>query len=275
MRDMKSEDIDFELIEKYLDDGLTKTERGAFLERLDQDADLRKVLLDMEMLVGGIKYAGRNQMLAHFNELESNLPKIDFSVAGNKKDKTKVISMNKVGSQKILSWSYLSIAASIILVAISAVFVVGNNWFTQPEYLSYTKQQVERHYPYLSPNDVRGSVQELNERELAFSAYNARNYSEAIVMFDKLLETEKDAELLFYSAQANLSAGNFERAVRLYDELLVDPSNFERRAIWFKALALVELSETVSAKSTLKKLLTDDNDQLERNARELLDMLQP
>ncbi len=275
MRDMKSEDIDFELIEKYLDNDLSDSERGTLLERLDQDANLRKVLLDMEKLVGGIKYAGRTQMLNHFNELEQGLPALDFGKAKKKNEETKIISIKGGSQQGVLRWAYIGIAASILLVAMAAIFVLNNNWSTQPEYLSFAEQQISRHYPYLSPNNVRGTEQELDDRELAFGAYNARNYVEAVEMFDKLLESEQDAELLFYSAQANLSAGNFEKAIRLYDDLLTNPGNYERRAIWFKALALVELGETVSAKSALKQLLTDDNDQLERNARELLDMLQP
>lgn len=84
-------------------------------------------------------------------------------------------------------------------------------------------------------------------------------YKEALVDFEMILvKHPKDVNALFYGALSEYNLKHYKRALSKLDAVLKNSqTEFNQEAKWNKALALIELKETVKAKKLLQEIIDE------------------
>ena len=73
-----------------------------------------------------------------------------------------------------------------------------------------------------------------------------------------LVKHPKDVNALFYGALSEYNLKHYKRALSKLDAVLKNPqTEFNQEAKWNKALALIELKETVKAKKLLQEIIDE------------------
>lgn len=174
-------------------------------------------------------------------ELASNLKNISntFFTTETQNRKSKVI--------KIPSWGY-AVAASVLVLLGVYTFTQGrtplyNDFASIPEF-SITERA--------TTNEIGKKV------EIAF---NSKNYKEAKVFLNQLLEQDKsNAEYLFYYGICLIELDEYRKASEVFTELQNGTSIYKYRAIWFEALNQLKQKNTDRCKILLKLIPKEAED---------------
>ena len=275
-----------EHIEKYLSGKLTPEERKRFEEALEQDN-----LLQEQVAERVIEYAGRL-------DLKKQLQEIDQTIAFPSKP----------------NYVLLKVAASVVLLIGIAFYVFQRN--NQPiEVISQyppkdsinkeadTVNRIREHMPedparqedpvQIAMNEVKsGTELYANYFETyptphyrggetlviqAFEAYNAKQFNEAIHLFDQSLDQLEQAEdidqVLFYTALSQLNLNDsitFNKAEKNLNALYMDTiSAYRSQARWYLALLAVNKGE----KESVIRLLNETVQTKEFNAARAEELL--
>lgn len=163
------------------------------------------------------------------------------------KEKTKIFKLN--------SWQY-GIAASILLL-IGFYFFNLNNKIAYSDYAFSEKiNLVERN----SPNKL------LKNAEVAF---NSKNYKQAIVYFDSILEKNSDySEIKFYKSISLIETNQFSKADSLLSNLASSASVFKDKALFYLALSKLKQKDKQACKTLLKRV--SKNSEEYNKAQEIL-----
>jgi hypothetical protein len=95
--------------------------------------------------------------------------------------------------------------------------------------------------------------------ERAIMNFKKLAYKEALVDFEMILvKHPKDVNALFYGALSEYNLKHYKRALSKLDAVLKNPqTEFNQEAKWNKALALIELKETATAKKLLQEIIDE------------------
>ena len=238
-----------ELIEKYLEGKMTLTEKLAFEQNLRENEELRSAFLKVSSLIEGIEHVGRKEALEQLQQIEANIA-------------DKSTSVNRKG---VFYSARFSMAAAVIaiLVVMGSFFII-NNGQTEPSALFESNFT-----PYM--NNVNsmsrsGDSDEINQRDLAFAAYDNYNFTEASQYFNSLLSVEEDASLLLYGGNAELSLGDASNAISKLTNLFENYDEFDNQAAWYLSLAHLKENNAMEAVSYLMFLMTSENSYSEKAA---------
>ncbi|WP_462254321.1 tetratricopeptide repeat protein [Ekhidna sp.] len=205
-----------ELRNKYIQGKLSDTERQAFEKNLSPE---EKKELAYELGV-------RDEIVR--NELRKKVAGFE---GGNKR-------------KRMINPTYLSIAASILLVVSSVFYLTG-------EEDSLFDQYYET-YPNYELTTTRGEENSTN-RGLAYAAYDAGDYDIAIEEFSKL-EILHASDYFFRGAsylqikEFNNALGDFQKVIELEDASYKTPST------WYTALIHVKIGNKEKAIPLLEEL---------------------
>ncbi len=165
-------------------------------------------------------------------------------------DKVQELSstIESIGNNRSSNWT-LKIAASIVFI-LGSVFIGIE--LTKPE-----ASNDDLFNTYFLPYD--GVVVSRDNSELGFDglhAYNAKEYQEAIEIFQNEFEETSNPEIALLISSCYLGIGNPEQALNWLNQI---PDNVDRKLIynrdWYNALALLKMEQIVEGVSLLQKII--------------------
>ena len=257
-----SEEIDIELIERYLRNELTAEERVIFMNRMKEDPEFAEKTEDYSLIIHGIAKQGatgfQEELAIWEHEIrneESEYP--DKTISTPKKEKKLEHEIN---------WPrYLSIAAAVSVFIVGFVFLVD-----------YKKDQklnrlLTAHFiPYDELLSTRGQKTHVTLSE-ALESYNEKNYSEAVSRFDSYLkEHPQDYQAWFYFGVSQLAADKNADALNSFNIVIDNKTIFQDSAEWYKALALLKLDHSAEAKRLLDQIAHTEGHDYQAKASALL-----
>ncbi|MDF1675951.1 MAG: hypothetical protein P1U44_09575 [Vicingaceae bacterium] len=119
------------------------------------------------------------------------------------------------------------------------------------------KEQKAEAEKSLDQTIVKETYKDVLER--AIVNFKKLAYKDALVDFEMILvKHPKDVNALFYGALSEYNLKHYKRALSKLDAVLKNPqTEFNQEAKWNKALALIELKETVKAKKLLQEIIDE------------------
>ena len=227
-----------ELFEAYLEGNLSEGERIIFEEKLKSDSQFR----DEFVLFQDVSKVLTNQYSPERNDFVNTLKQVDAdfnSAVVSEKPKSKIIHFKP--------WQY-GVAASILL----AIGLFLFNDFGKPTYSDFAT------YPEIALV-VRSETDVLPKN--AETAFNSKNYKEAVVYLDELIKNSpEDAELQYYKAIALVETDNFQEAESLLNHLEKGPSVYASKAVWMSALSKLKQKDYKGTKTILETIPTTSPD---------------
>jgi len=238
-----------ELFEAYLEGSLPLGERTAFEEKLKSDIQLREefTLFEDVYKVLTNKYSPeRNDFLNTLKEVNAEF--IPSTVS--RSPKTTIISFKP--------WHY-GIAASILL----AVGLFLFNDFGNPSYSDFaTHQEISL--------VVRSETDQVSKK--AETAFNSKNYQEAVVYFDELIKSSpENTELQYYKAVSLVEINHFQEAESILNNLSKGTSVYATKAVWMIALSKMKQKDYKGTKEVLKTIPATSSEY--QKAKKLLETL--
>lgn len=109
-------------------------------------------------------------------------------------------------------------------------------------------------------------------REQAFRLYDEQRYDQALVLFDELLKGQKDPELLFFTGNTLLVLGQYQNALRTFQEV---PQGHDRflSSQWYAGLASLQLEQVDQAKAHLQGVADSTQGVYRTKAQQVLRLL--
>ncbi len=237
-----TDDVKYDLIEKYLAGVMSETERSNFENQLSTDSSLQEELNLHRQVAETLK--GEK-----VHELRSVLKEVDKkwqSPAEKKEGKVVGFPFRKM----------LSIAAAL-LVLVVAYFVISPSLNNSQENLfasNFEPYKMVLNQRSLLPNPETEWMRPAVNK--AISAYNAKDYAEASKLFQSLSTETPDANAFqVYAAISELSLGHSDQAIVILEKLVEDaPPLFIEQSRWYLGLAYLQKEDNVAAKSQLQQI---------------------
>jgi tetratricopeptide (TPR) repeat protein len=178
------------------------------------------------------------------------------------------ISLKERVKRKRLIWLGLAASLSLLLVTV---------WILRPQ--SSTAEMLYAQYYQTFPNRIAPSLRDQNKQlteiQKAFVLYDNGEYSDAIIVFKKLYESDREAFLLFYLGVSHMETGQFKLALQSFKELKSDDLNPDLRGfeIWYTGLCHLRLNEPAVAKQYLELLSSNATHPMSELSRKLISEL--
>lgn len=228
-------------IEHYLQDQLSDQEKKDRDKLLKEDPDFRTAFGEYQLLIEGVKYTGRNELLNKFKEIE----KKNFSQESPREQKNN------------LRKYYLGLAASLGLLLLSYVGV-QEFYFNTPERVAANYFEP---YPALIGGATRSAeAGEKTDFENATALFESGNYEEAIELYSRISSSEYEELAEFYLANAHHSLKNYSEAIHIYKEIIAEGGLLKDQAEWYLALAYLATEQTTQASDLLVSIKNSGND---------------
>jgi tetratricopeptide (TPR) repeat protein len=253
---MTDDQNDIILIDRFLSNELSNEERNAFDRKLE-DPTFKKLLADEKTIRKGIEYSTLKNLSADLASLEASLPEIEIQESANET------------TRNFWNTTTFKIAASLLLL-LSVSLVIYRFSNQQPD----TRLAFETNFsPY--PNEFyitkRGDPISDSDKAKAFQYYDAKEYKEALIYFERIPANEKDGMIDFYSANTYLASGDSEKAAEIF-EVLINKHQiiFIDQSKWYLGLAYLKSKKIDKAKKVFHDLAQGNNAYNER-ATEILE----
>lgn len=222
---------DIVLIEQYLEGSLSDQEKQDFELRLETDEDFNRLLDEYAVLIAGIKFSGREKILANFQNIESEL-----------ENETKVVKMTP---SKNKTWYY--VAASIALLFVAFFLLKPNNELSGSELaLAYFEP-----YPATIGAASRSTETSKDLIERAMSSYENGDYETTIEILEGLGENNTDINK-FYLGNAYQATQAYDKAIKIYQDLIDNSQMFNEQASFNLALCYLSTDNIEGATTLLK-----------------------
>ena len=239
------------LIEKYLFDKLSEDETTLFLELKANDAEFREALELQENLKQVIKI-----------EDDLQFKKMISSFEEEQKQDHKIIPLNR-------SFFYKMAVAAVLVISLGIFATVFFFKKEEPQQLfaSYFELSKNVSYPI-----VRSSSNE-NILTTAFIAYDNKEYTKAISLFEEHFLETKDTTIFYYQANVLLATKKPTEAIELLTMVEHSSSELASRTHWYKALAYLQMNQNTEAIQELERLLKNEEEFKKVETQKLLKKL--
>ncbi len=245
----------YELIEAYLDETMSVEERKSFEIQLQRDAELNETYL--------LHKALQEELNDDVLDLNSKLKAITSSSV-TKKDGNKTKKPTKVLS---LVLRYASLAAVLLLGIVFLPKMMSPSLEATEIYASYYET-----YP-MALNQRSANGEALNSTlNKAIQAYLKQDFTSASNAFSEVYALDQNDIYLLYQASSQQAEGDLKGSIVTYDQIISNGDDqIVQQAIWYKALALIDLSRYDEASSLLSNI-GDDHYKIEE-AKKILEAL--
>nr|WP_321234585.1 hypothetical protein [uncultured Psychroserpens sp.] len=163
--------------------------------------------------------------------------------------------------------NWLIAATIVILLGLSSFWYFNNTIDTEKLY-------VENFEPYRNVVQpiVRGEAK-TDLKTKAFTAYEIKNYTEALRYFDELLKENPDETIAFYKANVLMKLDKTEEAVAIFKTNLKTSDSLDAKNNWYLALAFLKNENIENAKDQLSHLIKSESTFKKDEAKKLLKKL--
>lgn len=221
-----------ELFIAYLDADLSDYERKSFERRLNEDSAFSEEFYEFKSIYNVLE----NRLAP---ERASVLETINQANANFKSESSTDVRDKKVIVFK--PWKY-GIAATILLAV--GLFLFNN--FDKPAYSDYATHET-------ISLSLRSDADEITKN--AETAFNAKNYEDAINYFNELLKiSPEDMELQYYKAVALVESNKYDEADSLLNNIGESNSVYSSKAKWLNALSWLKQQRYDEAKKILNTI---------------------
>ena len=236
------EDQDYIMFEAYLSGDLSADELNAFNERLNSDEQFQQAFKMYRDLSSHLEHNITNEQESA--DFKANLDVISNQYF-NKIDDPIGTTTDESGKSNFYKYA---IAASVILLL--GIFVF--NQFNTPTYKDYNNFEPISLTVRSSDNAF------FNQAEQSF---NAKNYEEALVAFNSILEEDfSNLEIQLYKGIALVETNQFEEADDLLKKLSQGNSAYKYKAKWILALSYLKQENKLACIETLKTIPKEAED---------------
>lgn len=239
-----------ERIEQYLAGSLSEKERKAFDQELQEDAALAK---ELELHRSAHRFLGDTDKMALKQKLEiayQQMPLDEKQTAAFK------------------WWRYGVAAAIIGLIAVSSLWIFVANPSGEALFAEHFQP-----YPAYAQERQADSDQE-TPLEHAFKVYEAKEYKDALPLFEQARTAENQFVIDFYLGVCHLSLESPQRARPYLNQVVEHGNNFyTEQATWYLALSFVLEDRQEEAIALLKKVESDGLHPKRKEAKKLLEVL--
>jgi len=237
------------LFDDYLQGALSPQAKEAFESRLKKDPALNDAF---------IIFRDVNQHLSHHLSEERAMFRSTLETIADQHLKTQEVPKKETKVIRFTPWKYAIAAAVIVLIGLTFMFSSGD-----PLYADYAFNEsislVER--------DGEGTAFAKAE-----TAFNAKEYLEAIVYFDAILAADSaNAEVQYYKGIALVEVEKYDEAAAIFNQLTDGNTLYKHKATWYNALSKLKQGDTNACKQLLEKIPVTAEDY--KVAQELLEKL--
>lgn len=257
------ENFDYKLIDKYLNNDLTKDELLLFNEKLKKDLDFAeevKLYQEIEQTLTSkmSNYKEENDLRNTLEDLSKEFVVEDVVDKENKEQRTESREQRDVKVFSLRRYTkFIAVAASVVFIV--SIFMLNG----KPDYNDFANhQQLEL--------VVRGTTDEhlINAQQ----AFNLKDYTVAEKEFRTVLYADSlNTEVQLYLGISLLEQGKFELAENTFSAIKNGTSIYKNKAIWYLALSKLKQKDYKTCKEILKLVTKDAEDY--KNARKLLKKL--
>ena len=221
---MSNSEEQYYLINKHLDQTMTDEEQHLFDTLMEESADFRKELEQVQVLVAGVKAVEKAEAIARIKEA--------FVAFDQERSPTRKLTGRKL-------WP-LGIAASLLLMAFLAYFLLSE---TKP----ISPLAVYESYYEIFPADAetrsgKGSLE-------ALRYYEQGQYDAAIPLLEELSEDSGNALIPVYLANAYLQINNPHQAIQALENRIssTDSTYSSQFFQWYLGLAWLKAGDQQQA----------------------------
>ncbi|MCK8522615.1 hypothetical protein M0D21_13605 [Aquimarina sp. D1M17] len=237
------------LIIKYFEGSLTQEELKLFEQYRKEDTSFEQEVLFQEDAQKVLKAEEKANIKSLFNQYEEEITNNSSSKAKNKS-------------------KFWLVAASLAILIGSAV------WFSlQTSAVSSEELYANYFQPYKNVvHPLTRSVQEKDQKTIAFEAYENGDYDTAAHLFNQLFSSSKEPYYLFYAANSLMQLNKMDDAIPLLEKHLTTQDTLNEKSVWYLALAYLRKNNIKEAKTYLNLIITEKKYN-HKKAKELLDSL--
>jgi len=233
---MKTIDFSY-FIERYNAGEMSDTEKEWFLKELEGNIELRN---EVDLRKRTDEVLRKQDVLSLRNKLSQ--------IEQNRKEVTKQVS--SPGRSFI---RYAAVLAA--LVVIGSITLLTRKNMSNDEILN-------RYYKVYEPPTTQRSAQSAPDADftLALELYNTHDYSNAAILFNKVLENKpNDMQVVLLKGVANFEEKNYPEAKQSFSKVIDNRDNlYVDQAQWYLALCYLQTNDTEKAKK-LFKMISNEN----------------
>jgi tetratricopeptide (TPR) repeat protein len=220
--------VDYEYIDRYIHNELSDSEKTAFEQQLNTDAEFAEAYQLYASIENTMQNDSQGNQQAFIEKLQPLQEKYFLENPKQKKGKLK----------KIL---FIGLAATALLVLVFTLIPFNNTPKTSEAL--YAQYAI---YEKVDPTTRGDNDSILNK---AAALYNEKNYAAAVPYLEKI--KKENASALFLLAVCNVEIKNYTAAIAHFDILINGTSSYKDKAQWYKALSYLKQDNKAECKNKL------------------------
>lgn len=252
---MESQPKEFDLIESYLQESLSKTDRLAFEKRLAEDPDFAEEF--------SLHKQGRQ--LIQLSGREALMQRLDSRFESAKQQEGKVIPLYQRRS--------LQVAAAVLLIIVAGFWVMNNLNSSSPEQLFANYMENPK------TSEVRDVFvpEQQSAWNKAISAFEGEDFAQATPILETLLEDlefvkQSGGQASLYLGISYLNLGEPSKAIEAFSGASSSSIYFDQIQ-WYRALAHLKANQLEEAKTALQQIVDTPSHYKQTQAKELLEKI--
>lgn len=237
-----------QLIAKYFSHGLNSSELEELRALLKENENLRKQFEFEKNVQSAVQHS-------EFERLNKVMDEMELEI----QDSTEFKQTGEAKIKKLPVWRVAAAIAFLVCLGLFALKIVspGGSKIADSYYSLY---------PNTSFNITRGQAIESKEA-LAFTAYEERDFENAIKYFISIDDEDKNDYIWFYLANSYFETKELEEAIKNYEKS-IGMESFVPESHWYMALAYLKQNEKEEALAQLN-LLINNYKYKQKEAKEL------
>ncbi|MDY8134899.1 tetratricopeptide repeat protein [Aquimarina sp. 2201CG5-10] len=264
----------YDQIEAYISGTLNDEDRDALELKMQSDKLLKQEVelhksLKHEVSGKGWHVSDPQKSIEDIDLIKQYRRSKEFSEIEDKIQSASDSYFNDLKKSKTKKWKYYlvsSVAILLILFVVRFLPVSGESLYA--EYHNW------KDLPSLTVKDDQGSV--LAEAE---DFFHNEEYQLAIPIFSKFIDHQNKLDqplnpyVLSYLGASYLESGNYQKALKTFNQLQDGNSLDASRKYWYTTLVYLKQGDKSNAKKELNLLIQDENNFNFKKAKELLEQL--
>lgn len=233
---------DLSLIQKYLGDALSPSDKSMFEEKIKQPA-FNKELLFQAQLVDSLEEIDNATVRQELAELK-----------GKSKEKATTSNFSNL----------------IKIIGVAAILALAWIAYQSMQHSSPSPTQLAESYGYVyPPSEIqRGQADSTNSISEAMKAYADKNYAHATTLFNK--SQTKSEQAYMYLANCYIQTKKYNKAEKVLKNLVLSEDvELKQNAEWYLTICHLAQSDLNNTNAQLGKIIENKNHLFFENARRL------